>query len=108
MKVACEPRLPAELPKMLDGIRKINKSYPLLTTKVEESGEHILIGTGELYMVFNIYIFIYYRIAFYMIFGKCMQKLKLKFLIHASLYVRQSSILAVLSVLQKHRIKKTK
>ena len=36
---------------MLDGIRKINKSYPLLTTKVEESGEHILIGTGELYMV---------------------------------------------------------
>ncbi len=52
MKVACEPRLPSELPKMLDGIRKINKSYPLLTTKVEESGEHILIGTGELYMVF--------------------------------------------------------
>jgi U5 small nuclear ribonucleoprotein component len=35
---------------MLEGIRKINKSYPLLTTKVEESGEHILIGTGELYM----------------------------------------------------------
>jgi 116 kDa U5 small nuclear ribonucleoprotein component len=35
---------------MLEGIRKINKSYPLLITKVEESGEHILIGTGELYM----------------------------------------------------------
>jgi U5 small nuclear ribonucleoprotein component len=51
VKVACEPLLPSELPKMLDGIRKINKSYPLLTTKVEESGEHILIGTGELYMV---------------------------------------------------------
>lgn len=50
IKVACEPLLPSELPKMLDGIRKINKSYPLLTTKVEESGEHILIGTGELYM----------------------------------------------------------
>ncbi len=32
------------------GIRKINRSYPLLTTKVEESGEHVLIGTGELYM----------------------------------------------------------
>ena len=51
VKVACEPLLPSELHKMLDGIRKINKSYPLLTTKVEESGEHILIGTGELYMV---------------------------------------------------------
>ncbi|OAA63733.1 u5 snrnp component [Niveomyces insectorum RCEF 264] len=49
-KVAVEPVNPSELPKMLDGIRKINKSYPLITTKVEESGEHILIGTGELYM----------------------------------------------------------
>lgn len=35
---------------MLEGLRKVNKSYPLLVTKVEESGEHILIGTGELYM----------------------------------------------------------
>ncbi|GAM82702.1 hypothetical protein ANO11243_006860 [Dothideomycetidae sp. 11243] len=49
-KVAVEPVNPSELPKMLDGLRKINKSYPLVTTKVEESGEHVLLGTGELYM----------------------------------------------------------
>ena len=49
-KVAIEPINPSELPKMLDGLRKINKSYPLITTKVEESGEHIILGTGELYM----------------------------------------------------------
>ncbi len=49
-KVAVEPINPSELPKMLDGIRKINKSYPLITTKVEESGEHVILGTGELYM----------------------------------------------------------
>jgi U5 small nuclear ribonucleoprotein component len=41
---------PSELPKMLEGLRKINKTYPLSRTKVEESGEHIVIGTGELYM----------------------------------------------------------
>jgi len=35
---------------MLEGLRKVNKSYPILVTKVEESGEHLLIGTGELYM----------------------------------------------------------
>jgi U5 small nuclear ribonucleoprotein component len=35
---------------MLDGLRKVNKSYPLLNTKVEESGEHIILGTGELYL----------------------------------------------------------
>ena len=48
--MSLEPLIPSELPKFLDGIRKLNKSYPLLTTKVEESGEHVLIGTGELYM----------------------------------------------------------
>lgn len=35
---------------MLDGLRKVNKSYPLLATRVEESGEHIILGTGELYL----------------------------------------------------------
>lgn len=50
LKVAVEPVAPSNLPKMLDGLRKVNKSYPLVTTKVEESGEHIILGTGELYM----------------------------------------------------------
>lgn len=50
LKVAIEPIAPSELPKMLSGLRSINKSYPLISTKVEESGEHVLIGTGELYL----------------------------------------------------------
>ena len=35
---------------MVDGLRKINKSYPCAVTKVEESGEHTIYGTGELYL----------------------------------------------------------
>ncbi|KID93668.1 Ribosomal protein S5 domain 2-type fold, subgroup, partial [Metarhizium majus ARSEF 297] len=50
LKVAVEPINPSELPKMLDGLRKVQKSYPLIDTKVEESGEHVILGTGELYM----------------------------------------------------------
>jgi U5 small nuclear ribonucleoprotein component len=50
MKIACEPLNPSELPKMLEGLRKINKIYPMATTKVEESGEHLIIGSGELYL----------------------------------------------------------
>jgi U5 small nuclear ribonucleoprotein component len=50
IKIAVEPINPSELPKMLDGLRKVNKSYPLLVTKVEESGEHVVYGTGELYL----------------------------------------------------------
>ena len=48
LKVAVEPINPTDLPKMLDGLRKINKSYPIVQTKVEESGEHVILGTGEL------------------------------------------------------------
>ncbi|KAK4056965.1 hypothetical protein OIO90_001865 [Microbotryomycetes sp. JL221] len=50
LKVAVEPMMPSELPKMLDGLRKVNKTYPLVETRVEESGEHVLLGTGELYL----------------------------------------------------------
>ncbi|KAI8619018.1 P-loop containing nucleoside triphosphate hydrolase protein [Chytriomyces sp. MP71] len=50
LKVAVEPVNPTELPKMLDGLRKVNRSYPILETEVEESGEHVILGTGELYL----------------------------------------------------------
>ncbi|KAJ3482949.1 hypothetical protein NLI96_g6640 [Meripilus lineatus] len=50
LKIAIEPIAPSELPKMLSGLRSVNKSYPLVATKVEESGEHVVIGTGELYL----------------------------------------------------------
>lgn len=50
LRIAIEPIAPSELPKMLAGLRSINKSYPLVSTKVEESGEHVVIGTGELYL----------------------------------------------------------
>lgn len=34
VKIATEPLNPSELPKMVEGLRKINKSYPLAVTKV--------------------------------------------------------------------------
>lgn len=50
MKLAVEPLNPAELPKMIEGLRRVSKSYPMSATRVEESGEHVLFGTGELYL----------------------------------------------------------
>ena len=50
VKIAAEPLNPGELPKMVEGLRKLNRSYPALSTKVEESGEHTIFGTGELYL----------------------------------------------------------
>lgn len=50
VKLSLEPLQPAELPKMVEGLRRVNKSYPMVHTRVEESGEHVLFGTGELYL----------------------------------------------------------
>lgn len=36
--------------QMLEGLRGVNRTYPLLVTRAEESGEHIVFGTGELYL----------------------------------------------------------
>ena len=48
MKLAVEPLNPSELPKVLSGLRQVQRTYPLVRTHVEESGEHVLFGTGEL------------------------------------------------------------
>ncbi len=40
VKVAIEPINPSELPKMLDGLRKISKTYPIATTKVRNTKQN--------------------------------------------------------------------
>ena len=42
--------IPEPMCLQVEGLRKINKSYPLAVTKVEESGEHAVLGTGEIYL----------------------------------------------------------
>lgn len=49
-KVAIQPWRPSDLPKLLDGLRHVTKTYALLEAKVEETGEHVLTGSGEMYM----------------------------------------------------------
>ena len=48
VKLAIEPLIPSELPKMLQGLRAIQRSYPSSYVHVEESGEHVIFGLGEL------------------------------------------------------------
>ena len=48
VKLSIEPRKPSELPIMVDALRKVTRCYPLVSTRKEESGEYVLLGTGEL------------------------------------------------------------
>lgn len=49
-KVAIEPENPADLPKLLDGLRKMSQLYTSAIIKLEDSGEHVVLAPGELYL----------------------------------------------------------
>lgn len=49
-KVAIEPEHPRELPKLVEGLKILSKSYISAVVKVEESGEHVVLAPGELYL----------------------------------------------------------
>ena len=50
IKLAVEPLVPSDLPKMVKALQMINKSYPSASTVIEDSGEHVIFGTGELHL----------------------------------------------------------
>ena len=50
VRVAVEVTNAADLPKLVEGLRKLAKSDPLVVCTTEESGEHIIAGCGELHI----------------------------------------------------------
>lgn len=50
VRLAIEPLNASELPQLIEGLRCVSKSYPSCETKVEENGEHYILGTGELFL----------------------------------------------------------
>jgi len=50
VRVAVEPKNPADLPKLVEGLKRLSKSDPCVQCYIEESGEHIVAGAGELHL----------------------------------------------------------
>jgi elongation factor 2 len=50
VRVAVEPKFASDLPKLVEGLKKLSKSDPLVLCYTEESGEHIIAGCGELHI----------------------------------------------------------
>merc|ERR1719215_1869192 len=50
VKVAVRVKDGKELPKLVDGLKKLSKSDPLVVCTTEESGEHVIAGCGELHV----------------------------------------------------------
>lgn len=50
VRVAVEPKNAADLPKLVEGLKRLAKSDPMVQCIIEESGEHIVAGAGELHL----------------------------------------------------------
>lgn len=50
VRVAVECKNPADLPKLVEGLKRLAKSDPMVQCTIEESGEHIIAGAGELHL----------------------------------------------------------
>ncbi|XP_029619724.1 elongation factor 2 isoform X1 [Salmo trutta] len=50
VRVAVECKNPADLPKLVEGLKRLAKSDPMVQCIIEESGEHIVAGAGELHL----------------------------------------------------------
>jgi len=50
VRCAVEPKNSADLPKLVEGMKRLAKSDPMVLCYTEESGEHIIACSGELHM----------------------------------------------------------
>uniref|UniRef100_A0A3B4AMQ1 Elongation factor 2 n=1 Tax=Periophthalmus magnuspinnatus TaxID=409849 RepID=A0A3B4AMQ1_9GOBI len=50
VRVAVEAKNPSDLPKLVEGLKRLSKSDPMVQCIIEESGEHIVAGAGELHL----------------------------------------------------------
>merc|ERR1739845_199912 len=50
VKVAVKPKDGKDLPKLVEGLKRLSKSDPLVVCTSEESGEHVIAGCGELHV----------------------------------------------------------
>merc|ERR1712137_31547 len=50
VKVAVKVKDGKDLPKLVEGMKKLSKSDPLVVCTTEESGEHVIAGCGELHV----------------------------------------------------------
>merc|ERR1712141_546386 len=50
VRVAVEPKNPQDLPKLVEGLKRLSKSDPLVQCSTDKSGQHIIAGAGELHL----------------------------------------------------------
>jgi ribosome assembly protein 1 len=50
VRVALEPVLPADMPKLISGLKLLSQSDPCVETFQQQTGEHVILTAGELHL----------------------------------------------------------
>ncbi|OTF70770.1 hypothetical protein BLA29_011411, partial [Euroglyphus maynei] len=50
LRVAVEPKNPWDMPRLTQALRMLNQSDPCVDVKIQETGEHVIITTGEVHL----------------------------------------------------------
>lgn len=50
LRVAIEPKNPLEMPILVSGLKLLNQADPCVEVKLQETGEHVIIATGEVHL----------------------------------------------------------
>ncbi|KAF5832095.1 elongation factor 2 [Dunaliella salina] len=50
VRVAVECKVASDLPKLVEGLKRLARSDPMVQCMIEETGEHIVAGAGELHL----------------------------------------------------------
>ncbi|KAF5345545.1 hypothetical protein D9758_012021 [Tetrapyrgos nigripes] len=50
VRVALEPEMPADTPKLLSGLKLLSQSDPCVETFQQQTGEHVIVTAGELHL----------------------------------------------------------
>ncbi|XP_054160603.1 elongation factor-like GTPase 1 [Oppia nitens] len=50
LRVALEPQNPTLMPKLIDALKKLNQADPCVDVKIQETGEHVIVTTGEVHL----------------------------------------------------------
>jgi ribosome assembly protein 1 len=50
VRVALEPTFPADMPKLVSGLKLLSQSDPCVETFQQQTGEHVILTAGELHL----------------------------------------------------------
>lgn len=58
MRVALEPVYPADMQKLVSGLKLLSQSDPCVETFQQQTGEHVILTAGELHLEVDSFVFL--------------------------------------------------